>query len=632
MPYHPYHWKRNRSGYVNCFSQDYIIPQLRQLRQTAWQAENELIMIETREKRRQRTAAATTARISKAQNKKGTAAAKRNPPTSTRDPPTRVVRFEDEVEIQARDNDIQELRATIAQYEQEKLRLKKKDKKIEQMKLRHQGRHEEAARVATPTTSEIGSDVDARLDWEENDAIADYKLAVHWKLFANGSLVKEDDLNTTGKRRSTDLATLELVVNEAVDQHIGSVEIDHEVASCYYIVRTASHRGHPQKGVITDFSTEQTDKIFRSCDLLSCSMPTQAIVITFEFKLEYDKQEFKAKKKQATVIAELNPAMSEQVTALNSRLRAPRLLEQANTRLGNIEKAGDFQRTIMQRWRCHNSECRNQNNLCYVDPWDGKHYAIAKIQHEAWANAIAAGDAVVDQPPDRMYNYLKFEQGAVGQEYRKPGLKKNKESGSLDSTMAEMLSFQQEQMKMSMQQQMFDSMDRFQRAQELREQRSQQQQVFLEQQHAGSHSHSVSRSAVSQPVVSRSAVSQPAVSQSAAPSSSPITDDANEDNVIKEFFEWLIMKAQRQDKRDRLEFAMIKTLEQDWSINDLKAMKDPHSPLYDLAVNKLQISDGIARSFKRELESYKHFHSQAKAAKAAGVLADLRSLDQEDEF
>ncbi len=117
----------------------------------------------------------------------------------------------------------------------------------------------------------------------------------------------------------------------------------------------------------------------------------------------------------------------------------------------------------MQHWRCHNDKCHNQNNLCYVDLWDGKHYTVAKIQHEAWANALTAGDAVIDQPPDQMYNYLKFEQGSVGQEYQKPGLKekKNKKQSSMNLAMTEMLSFQQEQMKMTMQQQIFDLMDCF---------------------------------------------------------------------------------------------------------------------------------------------------------------------------
>ena len=111
------------------------------------------------------------------------------------------------------------------------------------MKLRRQNHNQEAARVATPTISEIGSDVDARLDWEENDAVADYKLAVHWKLFANSSLISEDNLKSMGKRHSTDLAALEIIMNKAIDQHLDSIEIDHEIMSRGYIARTAAYRG-----------------------------------------------------------------------------------------------------------------------------------------------------------------------------------------------------------------------------------------------------------------------------------------------------------------------------------------------------------------------------------------------------
>ena len=80
------------------------------------------------------------------------------------------------------------------------------------------------------------------------------------------------------------------------------MKIDHEIVSHDYIAQTAAYHDQSQKSMITDFSTKQTDKIFWSCDLLSCSMSTQAIVIMFEFKIEYDKQKFKTKKKQAAVI------------------------------------------------------------------------------------------------------------------------------------------------------------------------------------------------------------------------------------------------------------------------------------------------------------------------------------------
>ena len=97
--------------------------------------------------------------------------------------------------------------------------------------------------MPTSTISEIASNVDARLDWEENNVVIDYKLAVHWKLFANGSLISEDDLESMGKRHSTNLAALEIIMNKAIDQHLDSIEIDHEIMSRGYIARTAAYRG-----------------------------------------------------------------------------------------------------------------------------------------------------------------------------------------------------------------------------------------------------------------------------------------------------------------------------------------------------------------------------------------------------
>ena len=75
-------------------------------------------------------------------------------------------------------------------------------------------------------------------------------------------------------------------------------------------------------------------------------MSTQAIMMTFEFKLEYDKQEFKIKKKQAAaaVINSVEANLPQQtISNLNSQLHALQLLKQANTHLENLERAVDFQ-------------------------------------------------------------------------------------------------------------------------------------------------------------------------------------------------------------------------------------------------------------------------------------------------
>ena len=61
-------------------------------------------------------------------------------------------------------------------------------------------------------------------------------------------------------------------------------------------------------------------------------------------------------------------------------------------------------------------------------------------------------------------------------------------------------------------------------------------------------------------------------------------------------------------------------------------MNNSNLSLYNLAVKELQISDGIVRSFKRELGQYKQVRDQAKAARAAAVLTALQGRDQEGGF
>ena len=84
-------------------------------------------------------------------------------------------------------------------------------------------------------------------------------------------------------------------------------------------------------------------------------MSTQSIVVTFKFKIKYDKQKFKMKKKQAAA-AVVNSAVNSVKTNLskstilnsnqhhsNSQLHALQLLKQVNTCLENVERAVEFQ-------------------------------------------------------------------------------------------------------------------------------------------------------------------------------------------------------------------------------------------------------------------------------------------------
>ena len=136
---------------------------------------------------------------------------------------------------------IQKLEIKVAQYEQEKLRLKKKNKKIKQIKLCWQNCNPETAQIIMFTIFEIELNVDAKFDWEKNDAVIDYKLAIHWKLFVNSFLISENDLEIMRKKCSTDLVFLEIIINKAIDQHLDDMKIDHEIVSHDYIASTAAY-------------------------------------------------------------------------------------------------------------------------------------------------------------------------------------------------------------------------------------------------------------------------------------------------------------------------------------------------------------------------------------------------------
>ena len=59
-------------------------------------------------------------------------------------------------------------------------------------------------------------------------------------------------------------------------------------------------------------------------------------------------------------------------------------------------------------------------------------------------------------------------------------------------------------------------------------------------------------------------------------------------------------------------------------------MRNFNSSLYNLIIRKLQISDDIIHSFKKELECYKQFYNQIKTAWAADAFADFQNNEEND--
>ena len=94
--------------------------------------------------------------------------------------------------------------------------------------------------------------------------------------------------------------------------------------------------------------------------------------------------------------------------------------------------------------------------------------------------------------------------------------------------------------------------------------------------------------------------------------SSPMASTRNEEETILEgFFQWQIGNAQGERAKRRWRHAQDIVLDQAWTIDDLKAMSDPSSRLYQIAIDR-GLPDGVTRNLKADLKTFKPFWREAK--------------------
>jgi hypothetical protein len=95
-----------------------------------------------------------------------------------------------------------------------------------------------------------------------------------------------------------------------------------------------------------------------------------------------------------------------------------------------------------------------------------------------------------------------------------------------------------------------------------------------------------------------------AASYNVVPLSSPISGSSGDTRaVVKLFFEWLIAEQPEEDQDDYKEAKAV-AVNQKWTVNDLREMANPSSPLYKVAVG-FGLKDGVVRHFREELRRFK---------------------------
>ena len=80
--------------------------------------------------------------------------------------------------------------------------------------------------------------------------------------------------------------------------------------------------------------------------------------------------------------------------------------------------------------------------------------------------------------------------------------------------------------------------------------------------------------------------------------------DHTADDAVKDFFQWRINDLRVPEKRIKWRTASNIANQNDWSLDDLRTMADSTSHQYQLAIQS-GISDGIARSFLKEIWAFK---------------------------
>jgi hypothetical protein len=550
----------------------------------------------------------------------------------------------------------------LQRNERLKAQAKKKHKKLDLMEQRR-GLLPSDASVHTPDSFAIMSDFESRLDYREKEGIVDYKLIISCRLFANGKMVLQDKPCDDPLRYSfDDLAPVENCFDKLVRTHLKMDGFTYDVTGRQARISSTCGKGKAQLAMFEDFDFATLDlKVLAAADSFMKAYPTnKAINLQFEQKITYDAkalhraQADKSKQQTAAATDSISSPVPTTAGAVSGPIhRSDKLMLQHNARLDKEMQIGTSEGRITLRWQCRNSNCSNHNSICYVMPGSGDHYAVSTLDHRRWATMMEQGEGSIDNPPGVVLGAL-IQQGAIGREGRRPNQQPGKKSTT--DQMADMQSMVQNSMGMMLNMRMMDMMGNMMGSMgnstgnySIPTPQYIPQPYPVSQVPAQPYYHHIQPTVASHvpqrpvsPGISRETDKPPseldvdtnttahrsilpakqgyATQQSVIPSSSPppIMPDRTADDTVKDFFQWRINGLQAPDKRIKWRTAGSIANKNDWSLDDLRAMADSTSHQYQLAI-KSGISDGIARSFLKEIRAFKS--EMKKTIDAVSVLA-----------
>jgi hypothetical protein len=500
------------------------------------------------------------------------------------------------------------------------------------------------ARQASIATSDLEKELE-----EHMKHTGDYKIIISFIFRLNSKRTLTKILPDT-TRFTFDLLAFEETFLTAISPYTGDGQVDFTYRSKTAVVKHTSGRGGSRRHDFEEFTHQEGDQIMEIMDQHRTNFRKGELLLIFEISTEADKTAL------ATVAAATQQKRARRPVDVDSDIlssspppqpekkrlnRGERLQEQHTARLDTIRAAGDFQRQLMDRWRCREENCTNKNNYCFINPANHSHYNITVPQHETWANAISSNEATLQCPPIKLLHFWEQEQGSINRLSRQPTRQSAiQEAKSTMERLAEMQAHMQEQM---MQQRMFDQMEAFEEKQERREERNLQRQMQKEQRDhliqnrfymtPQFHSQLPQSTSYITPLsaanIAKSPLQHPAQPplQPCDPApeqrySSPINIEEEEADILVAFFDWKIANTRNTDRKAKWLHARNVVIKNDWSIIELQQMQDGISAMYQRAI-QAGISDGFARGFRAEIHAFKQYYRHHRDAEAAVVLNGL---------
>ncbi|KAL2813558.1 hypothetical protein BJX63DRAFT_394123 [Aspergillus granulosus] len=408
---------------------------------------------------------------------------------------------------------------------------------------------------------------DAEEALEEAMISADFPLEASLQLYVNKKVVARKVLSkvTCKSFNITDFQA-------AIDQHFYNAcgLFEYNFTKCTATFKHSSNRGGTRAHDIDHLTEEEVEELLDLIEAARNRHHTGHMIVSFAVYVEYDPKAVPRAAVDTDISSPMpsSPPQAPAVAKKGRRNRTSYLQEQHEARVQVIRNVGDFQRQLMERWRCIDDNCTNRNNFCFPDPSDrSRHYNITAPQTESWASAISSSEATIHSPPIKIWQYWQS-QGTITRESREP-IRKSA-AAARQANFDRLIELQTQNIEMTMQQQILDRVQSQQEQEERRKEikeRRQLQQDIQEQafpplyynQPPASAPELFFRSPLYRGITTPRAQYNPQPAPTPTPAapifnnrtSSPIDTVEEDADILALFFEWKLDTTRNADQQDK---------------------------------------------------------------------------------